>query len=444
MLNDISNFIEQQKLIHSEEKVLLAISGGIDSVVLAHLFQKSSILFAMAHCNFKLRSKESDNDEVFVKNLAEEMQAPYFSTAFETEAYAKQQNISIQMAARNLRREWLEKTRVLHNYDKIATAHHLNDSIETVIFNLAKGTGIHGLAGISPKNRQYIRPLLFASREMIEAYAKENDLEWREDQSNSSVKYKRNLIRHHVIPELKRINPNLEQTFFYTSQRITSTRNILKKTIKDLEGNLYEKVGESGLVIDKARLLNTQEPQLVLLEIIEKYGFNYWQACDVISSLNSQSGKTFFADDFELVIDRTQLFLSKIQEMDFEEVLVKDGEESVDLNEKEFVFEKIEAKDVSFSTDNDVAFLDYDKLVFPLKIRQWQSGDTFVPLGMSSKKKVSDFMIDEKIPVNLKKRMLLIYSGDDLVWIVGKRIDDRYKITPKTKIALKITNIDQQ
>jgi tRNA(Ile)-lysidine synthase len=439
MLNQLMDFVHEQKLFQPDEQILLAVSGGIDSTVLAHLFSYASFDFGIAHCNFHLRGEESDGDETFVRALAMQYGVPVFVEHFDTEAYAALQGISIQMAARDLRRGWFEKLLISENFQKIATAHHLNDSLETAIFNLTKGTGIAGLQGILPVSGSYVRPLLFATRDMISGYARENDITWREDRSNSSLKYSRNLIRHRVIPELKKINPNLEFTFADTSEKIIAATAIFNEAIS-LRKDASVRSAESGFEIDKEELSRSIQPGLTLHEILAPYGFNFAQAMNIIKVMNRQPGKVFYSDNFELINDRSALLLNEITSTGHEEILVGDDDLNIDFLTRRFVFETLNSKNVQIDPDRNLAFLDMEKLQFPLKIRTWKHGDFFYPLGMKHKKKVSDFMIDEKIPVNLKSKLMVIFSGDDLIWVIGYRIDDRYKITKQTSKILKISS----
>jgi tRNA(Ile)-lysidine synthase len=437
MLNQFLEFVNKQKLFQSEEKVLLAVSGGIDSVVMMHLFKEAKLIFGIAHCNFQLRADESDGDEAFVRALSSECNVPLFVSRFETENYASNHGISIQMAARELRREWFNELMKKEHFSKIATAHHLNDSLETAIFNLSRGTGILGLQGILPLKEGYIRPLLFASREMIHEYAKSNKLDWREDRTNSSVKYSRNLIRHHVIPELKKINPNLEFTFSQSMEKISAASRIYKNFIAKQKATLLHT--ENGVItIDKNDLSHTIEPEIVLFEALEEYDFNFAQVKDILAVFEGQPGKIFYSSTHQLFIDREKLIIEKKDLPKYQKRQIFEDTGSVELEKGKMTFKRFSSKQIAISTDKNVAMLDLDKLQFPLLIRTWKHGDVFYPLGMKGKKKVSDFMIDEKIPVNLKKQTLTLFSGNDLVWVVGHRIDERYKITEQTNNILRI------
>ncbi len=438
MLDLFLDYIEKQKLFHREQKILLAISGGIDSMVLLHLFGQTDYRYGIAHCNFQLREKESDEDQRSVEHISKRFQVPLFLKTFRTKEHATKHGISIQMAARELRRTWFRELLEKEGYHLIATGHHLNDALETVLFNLAKGTGISGIKGISPKRGIYIRPLMFATREKIEDYASKHNISWREDSSNYSVKYQRNLIRHNIIPELKKINPRLEENFAISAERISAAENIYRNIIRQQKETLLEQ-STGGQRIDKNRLKSIDEPVLILYELLKKFGFNYLQVKDIFSAIDHQPGKRFESHAHELVIDRGYLFISEKSTGDSIEIQVEQSTSEIDVNGKPLTFAKVEPASIEFAVDNTIVYVDYSKLVFPLTIRNWAAGDRFQPLGMKHKKKLSDFMIDEKIPLNLKKQVMVLTSGGELVWVIGFRIDDRYKITGKTSIAYKIS-----
>lgn len=439
MLDQLLNYISSQKLFQPEQRILLAVSGGIDSMALMHLFLQTDFNFAIAHCNFRLRDGESDKDQLLVETVAKKNKISCHVNSFETEAYSKTHGISIQMAARDLRRAWFNELLLSEGFDLVATAHHLNDSMETMLFNIAKGTGIAGLNGILPRKDTYIRPLMFASREMIVSYAQANKIAWREDGSNSSIKYHRNLIRHNVLPELKKINPNLEETFSQSMKKIQASERIYRSVIENYKRKFMEKT-RGGVRIEKRQLESIDEVQIILFEVLHEFGFNFFQVDDIIRGLNGQSGKSFYSQNYQLVIDRTYIFISKLGNNKIMEAVIEQGSALVEFDKDRLAFEKIDRREVEFSEDKNTAFLDFAALNFPLKIRRWKHGDQFVPLGMRHKKKLSDFMIDEKIPLNLKNQVLVLVSGENLVWVIGHRIDERYKITNQTEIAYKIIN----
>ncbi len=411
----------------------------MDSMVMADLFYRSEFSFSIAHCNFQLRSDESDADEELVESFAKSCRVPFFCQRFETEQFARDSRISIQMAARQLRTDWFESLVEAHGFAAYAVAHHLNDSLETFLFNITKGTGIAGMHGIPTKNGHIVRPLMFATRSMIEQYSRRHKLIWREDQSNASVKYHRNRIRHAVIPELKKINPNLEQTFASTIERVAAVEAVFQVYVQNFRRQ-STKQNDKELWVDIQKLLGAPGAGLVLYEIIRPFHFNYSQSHNIITCLSGKSGLLFYSETHVLNIDRDYIIISPLESTDqIGEIAVEKGDDKVRFGKVCFSFEILPSEEVSFDMNKKVAVLDYNKLQFPMRIRRWQGGDFFRPLGMQGKKKLSDFMIDEKIPVNLKTDVLVLLSGDSIAWVVDCRIDDRFKVTDSTKRVLKIT-----
>lgn len=438
MLNEFLTFINKQNLIQPSQKVLLAVSGGMDSVVMCDLFSKAKLDFAIAHCNFGLRGEESNEDEMFVKKLSIKYKVPFYVTTFQTADFAENEKISTQMAARILRYEWFEKIRTQHQFDYIATAHHQNDVLETVLLNLTKGTGIAGLHGIRVKKGHIIRPVLFAEKESFFDYVVENQIIWREDSSNESNKYQRNLIRNEVVPLLKQINPNLENTIQQTVERITAVEDIFEQEMEMLRKQITWSDSQAIYVNYKA-IQTLSQPVIKLAELLKHYNFNYQQSQDIFEAFDKESGKTFLTPTHNLVKDRTELvitpknlqaFTSKTIEKN--NVVVEFGDRMLNIGE----FTEIEEGFV-VPTAKKLACLDADKIRFPLQLRKWKEGDWFCPLGMNKKKLISDFLIDQKVPLNLKKEVYLLTSNGSIVWVIGFRIDDRFKVTDKTvKICL--------
>lgn len=427
------HYIQRYQLFSSSDTILVAVSGGVDSIVLCHLLQEMSQKFAIAHCNFQLRGEESDKDEKLVQSLAEKYQVPYHVIRFETQSIADKKQISTQMAARDLRYEWFEQLMTENDYSYLATAHHSNDLLETALFNFTKGTGIAGLRGIKRKKNKVIRPLSFANKKEILKYAKEQELVWREDASNESDKYHRNRIRNRIIPELKKINPSIEKTYMQNQERFESlelllksrTQSILKKfsTVK----NDVHKLDMSWMDLKNGGLV-------ILEDILRPYGFNLDQCKAIIIALSSYSGKRFTSEQSELIVDRDQLVITPI-EQDKIDLIVHKKDESFAVDGQHFHLE-LSDQIPEIVADANMAFLDADLIHFPIKIRNWEEGDRFYPLGMQQQKKISDFMIDAKIPLNLKNKVLLFESNNNIFWVAGYRIDDRYKITESTKRTL--------
>lgn len=420
--------INQKKLCTSSDKILLAISGGIDSVVMLDLFKECGFNIAVAHANFQLRDYESDGDEKFVEEICKKNAIPFFTKRFETKGHAKSNHISIQMAARDLRYEWFNELLKERRYDFLATAHHLNDSIETVLLNFVRGSGLEGFDGIASKNQKIIRPMLFATRLEIENYAKENKIAWREDRSNASDNYSRNFIRHQVYPLLKELNPSIEKTFGESISKIAGAVGLMEIGANQWRQKFERKKGNQ-ILLDKKGFESIKNSKSILWILIKKFGFNLDQSTQIIEALHGQSGKRFSSAHFELVIDRDHLIISKNQ--------VELTETLIELNQTEAALGNFKMKigkqeNSKLTIDPSIAFLDADKLSFPLRWRKWEPGDSFHPLGMNHKKKLSDFLIDQKISVTDKEMVTVLESGNEIVWVVGHRIDERFKVISST------------
>ncbi len=525
LLQQVHNFIISNNIIDLEDKILVAVSGGVDSIVLANILKQLNYNFDIAHCNFNLRGEESDKDHKFVEELAKKYKVKAYFKKFDTSKYANTNKISIQMAARELRYQWLESLLLKYKYNKIATAHHHNDNIETILFNLIKGTGIKGLRGILSASGYIVRPLLFVSKKEIQDYAKSNNLLWREDSSNKKDDYHRNLIRNKLIPIMKSINPNLENTFNRNIERFAGFETFVEKHLRSLKVQKKNDI----LVLQKSDLYDI----IILEQVLSLYGFSYTQCKDIISakvgscfiSINIPSiyeinrknvtydtsspvcRSNFKGEDcnqYMLNVDRDCIFLEPIKKSyNYTDAIIYENEQdffknkqsnSYVLNDKlhlnllvgdlilycydikpfntkqdmhDFIKNKIDHNanmrvlktpdfidKNNFKIDNklfhnkesnnpNILLLDKDKLKFPLTIRPWMQGDKFKPLGMNSNKKVSDFLIDNKIPVYEKKNVYVILSKeidkkDYIVAIVGYRISECFKVTQNTTKVLEI------
>ncbi len=433
MLDRFQAFINSNQLCKKTDKILLTVSGGADSVTMAHLFHSAGYNFAVAHCNFGLRGKESDEDEAFVMSLTQDIfKTDIFTIRFNTEAYAKVQKLSIQLAARELRYAWFEKIRAENNLDYIATAHHADDQLETFFINLIRGTGISGLSGIPLKQNNIIRPLLFACRDDIESYAAQNNLQFRNDSSNRSDKYLRNKIRLKLFPLLQKINPSFRDTVSQSIQNLKNTEQIYKEQLEKLNLKETNKSGEIRIGINRLKALSPGPHHL--FEMISEYGFNRSTCNDICKSLDGISGKQFFSPTHTLIRDREHLIVypNQIVMDQTSEYLLTFGasELSVPLHLK--MKEIKNEPDIDLNRGDDVAMVDMDRLTFPLVLRKWQEGDFFYPLGMKTKKKLSDFFIDNKMSLKEKSDTWILCSCKEVVWVVGHRIDERYKVRPKT------------
>ncbi len=450
MIRKFIDFVHREHLFQKNDRILIAVSGGMDSVVMTHLFQEAGFQFAVAHCNFQLRGKESDEDEKSVKSLAEKFGVDFFCEHFDTTKYAEQKKISIQMAARDLRFEWLEKIRRENKLTSIALAHHLNDSIETVFLNLTRGTGIAGLHGILPKHERLIHPLLCFTRDEIKNFAEKNKIDFREDSSNISEKYLRNKIRHSVIPVLKEINPDLEKTFEENFTHFRDAETIYQFAIQKLKQSLIE--NEKGILKIPILKLQLQPAYASLLfELIRDFGFNKDQVTEIVKCLNEQSGKIFLTEKYRLIKDRKFLFiephplpLSQGEGSGF--VQIEETIRNISFNKLHLHLRQIESKTYNMSHSKEVGEFDLEKIQFPLTIRFWKKGDYFYPLGLGKrnnpdkpgKKKLSDYLTDLKLPLHEKERIVVLLSGEHLIWVIGHRIDERFKVSEKTKKILRI------
>jgi tRNA(Ile)-lysidine synthase len=438
MLKSFQEFIYKEKLFNANDKILLAVSGGHDSIVMCELFCQSKYNFAIAHCNFHLRGTESDIDEDFVKKLSEKYKVPYYNVHFNTNDYAKSQKISIEMAARNLRYEWFEKLLKKENYDYFATGHHLDDQIETLFINLLRGTGIAGLHGILPKQNHCIRPLLFTFSKDIKAFIKKNNLLYRQDSSNKSLNFTRNKIRHIIIPELEKINPDFRKSITNTIKYIKGTEIVYKNFVEQKRKEIFH-IKNDRIYISINEIKKINPVNTFLYEFLMPYNFNSSVTDDIINSLDDISGKQFFSSSHRLIKDRENLIITKktkTSDINIRQYFINKNtlviEKPVKLKMIRIKWIKND-KNVTISKDRNIASIDFDKLKFPLKIKKWKQGDFFYPLGTKCKKKLSDFFIDNKLSIIDKEDVWLICSANRIVWIIGYRIDDRFKITNNTR-----------
>jgi len=438
MLKKFLRFIHSKELISGLGKTLIATSGGLDSVVLCHLFQQAKLPFGIAHCNFQLRGKESEEDEIFVKNIAQQFGAPHFAIGFQTEKIAKEKKQSIQVAARELRYQWLEKVRQQHDFQYIATAHHLNDSIETVLYNFAKGCGIRGLHGILARQGKVIRPLLFATKDDISAFAKAHQIAFREDSSNFSDKYARNQIRHWVVPVLRKLNPNLEKTAGETIAHLRETEAIFDFGIEALKKSIVEEKGKE-LLLSIPALRATPAPATLLFELLKPFQFNNQQVAQILQSIENQPGSQFFSPTHHLLTDRKFLILKKKERAVEQVFFVENFPATLDLQDGKTLALKKIPKPNSFDNKPSIALLDLEKLTFPLRVRHWKSGDFFRPQGMKGRRqKLQDFFSNQKLSRFEKERIWLLLSGEEICWVAGYRIGEAFKIIPQTKHCLQI------
>ncbi|MBN1414593.1 MAG: tRNA lysidine(34) synthetase TilS [Bacteroidales bacterium] len=445
MITDSNNISEQ--FIHfliqhchctGNESFLLAVSGGVDSMVMLDLFIRNKFDIAVAHCNFCLRGKESDGDEEFVRQVADITGVRIFMNKFDTLQYAEDKGISIQMAARDLRYQWFNELMRDRDIDLTAMAHHKDDSVETFMINLSRGTGITGLTGIKPRTGNIIRPLLFLTREEIRFYAESLKIRWREDSSNNTVKYLRNKIRHMILPDISKVLPGFAEAVIKTMTQLQETKDLLNTATNQF---MKEAVTMTGRQI-KIKIANIREipsSRIILYEVLQKYGFNY-DACNrLMEAIKGQPGKQFFSRTHELTIDRSLLIIQPLMQRDEEETEIPPDTVTIQFPVNLTLRIIHDPASHKIPHDNAIASFDMKAIQFPLKIRKWKKGDLFYPLGMKKRKKLSDFFINEKIALPDKKRIWLLESSGNIVWIIGLRIDDRYKVTRDTENILEIT-----
>ncbi len=433
MLEIFKEHITKKLFFLNESKLLIAISGGIDSVVLTHLCHKLKLNISLAHCNFNLRGKESDADEDFVLQLAEDLNLEVFVQRFDTEIYAKDNKVSIQMAARELRYNWFEELATQLQFDYILTAHHVDDNLETFLINFTRGTGLDGLAGIPEVNGNFVRPLLPFSSEDIKAYTKANNIKWRDDSSNKSVKYLRNKLRHEVIPILKEINPSLLQSFQSTLSNLNDTADIVEESTNTILKNSIETIDENHIAYKVSEFKKLNNPKAYVFEVFKDYGFTEWN--DVVDLLDAETGKHVFSQTHRLIKNRAHLLLSEINLEESISITVSD---KVSELKTPFGVLHFDEADAIFGRRINIIFVDKGELQFPLTIRKYKEGDVFYPLGMTGKKKISKYFKDEKLSLLDKENTWLLCSGEHIVWVINRRADNRFRVTENTKHILKI------
>lgn len=433
MLDKIKRYIADNKLFEQSDKLLVGLSGGADSMALLNVLIELKYDCVAAHCNFHLRGEESDKDQLYVEDWCNFKNIPLITVDFDTTKYAADNKISIEMAARELRYGWFERVRKEHDADYIAVGHHLNDSIETFLLNLIRGTGISGLSGIAPKNGRVVRPLLSVSREEIEEYLDGKATNFRVDSTNLEDIYTRNFVRLNLLPSLEKINPSINDAIARTSKNLSEVEKVYRHVMeKDIKEVLLDNV------IDIVKLRQTISPQSVLFEILFPLGFSPSSIEDVLDSIDATPGKVFYSPSHRLIKDRISLLIDELStnEVENRTFTINKGNTHIDLP-LDMSFD-VKPYPVDITKSPKYLYLDADLITYPLVLRKWQLGDWFVPFGMKGRKKLSDFFTDQKFSIKDKEDVWILVSGEDIVWVVGHRSDDRFRVTPKTKNILVI------
>lgn len=433
MLSKFQNHLSENLSFLKEKKLLIAVSGGIDSMVLLELLRQLDYNITIAHCNFNLRGDESDGDEQFIREYASNNNIEIFVTNFDTEFFAIDNKLSIQIAARKLRYVWFNQLLEENNLDYLLTAHHLDDSIETFLINFTRGTGLEGLTGIPQENGSVIRPLLNFTRNEIESFAKENNILWREDSSNASDKYLRNKLRHDVIPVLKSLNPAFSDSFLQTILNLQQSQSLVNDAaILVYKQVVVEKEGQKHIDIDKLKQLPNYKAYLY--QWLSPFGFTAWN--DICNLLDAQSGKQVLSTGYRLLKNRGVLILEPIRQIDEQ---VYEIQEQVTSIKEPLTIRLQTVPEISTNYTKNTIFVNNNLIKFPLFVRKWQEGDYFYPLGMKGqKKKVSKYFKDEKMSLSEKENTWLLCSENKVVWVIGKRADERFKADNTTNLILKI------
>lgn len=440
LLDEFEKYIEENELFTHEDKVLLTVSGGVDSMVMMSLTAAAGYHFGVAHCNFQLRGAESDEDEVLVESEARRYGAEFYNKRFDTTGEMERTGESMEMAARRLRYAWFRELCDEHGYTAIAIAHHSNDSIETFFINMLRGTGLRGLTGITTQVGRVVRPMMFATRKDIHDYAVAHRIPFREDSSNRSTKYLRNKVRIGLVPMLKEINPRFTTIMRRNIARLSQAQDFITSAINIVKGEALEYVGDVYR-LKVAQIRPTLPRNYVIYEILNsEFGFKG----DVVDALchaldSGATGRRFYSREWVAVVDRGDVVIASITEEDSCETLVEKGAVRSYAGGSVLYYEYCNIDFIdNLDQGENVALLDADKLSFPLKVRRWREGDWFIPFGMSGRKKLSDYLIDKKVSVAEKSRQFVLVSGDDIVWVIGRRLDDRYAITRKTENVLRV------
>ena len=441
LIERFQEYVNRQNLFTRQDKILLTVSGGVDSMVLMSLCVNSGYNVGVAHCNFSLRGQESDEDEIMVQETARRYGIECYNKRFDTQGEMERTGESMEMAARRLRYEWFYELCDKHNYTVIAIAHHIDDSIETFFINMLRGTGLRGLTGISNRVGRVVRPLMFATRKEILDYALHKHITFREDSSNRSTKYLRNKIRLGLIPRLKEINPRFAFMMNQNVARLTATQQFIDSAID----NIFERAAriEGDIcTIEMDKIIDVRTRSFVIYEILSsRFGFKG----DVVDALckaldNDSTGRRFYSRSHVAYIDRGNIVVARIEDKDPCEIMVNKGQQRAYCGNSVLYFEVCDVDSLpTYNVADNIALLDAEKITYPLMLRRWCDGDSFTPYGMNGSKKVSDYLIDRKVSMAEKSRQFVLLSGDEIAWLVGRRIAHPFRITDKTEWVLRIT-----
>lgn len=435
MLQKFKQHLHQNFPFLEDSKLLIAISGGIDSVVLAHLCSQLNLNFSLCHCNFNLRGQESDDDEAFVTSLAKTLKTLVYTTSFETEKYATKNKVSIQVAARDLRYTWFYKLLDANQYDYVLTAHNTNDNLETFIINLTRGSGLEGFTGIPPVNQKSVRPLLAFSRDDITLFAIKNGIVWREDRSNASIKYVRNKVRHKVIPILKELNPHVLESFQNTIEYLNESQSIINDAVKNITANVVSYKNDV-LKISCKEIEKLSNKKAYLYQLLQGYGFTAWN--DIVDLISAQPGKHIFSNTHRLLKDRNFLILTTINKsQSIKGPILIDQKVSEITNPIKLT---IQNTDDYTSKNKEQIIIDKDLVNYPLSLKKWHHGDAMYPTGMKGSKKISQLFKDNKLSLLDKEKIwILADAKDHIIWVIGLRQDRRYLANKTSKNRLKIS-----
>ena len=437
LLIRFKEFIHHQNLFSPKDKLLLAVSGGIDSVVLCELCHKAGFDFAIVHCNFQLRGEDSDRDENFVRQLAVKYNTPFYVARFDAKKEAKQRKLSTQETARELRYKWFEETRKTEGYNYVLTAHHADDNVETVLMNFFRGTGIRGIGGIEPKHDQVIRPLLFARRNELEEFLEEHELSFASDFTNLREDYSRNYFRIKVIPFLEKIYPQANENILDNIGRFREVELLYKQAIEQHKKKLLEPRGNE-IHIPVLKLKKSEPIHTIVYEIVKDFGFTSQQVSEVIALLDSESGKYICSSTHRIIKNRKWIIIAPLQAEEADHIIIEEGVRNLEFGIGHLSIASFPDSQFPIPDSPAIANLDADEIHYPLMLRKWKQGDYFYPLGMKKKKKLARFFIDQKLSKTEKEKTWVIEMDRKILWVVGHRIDDRFKVTDKTKTVLQL------